>query len=695
MRNYVLDTTLLPKVWITWESKKGGHFDKRNWLNCQTGKKKNTPEPWMYYTREGDLYRYHRDVPDGQIVFGINYSTRDADKIWVAAGSNVRYAYAKYHADIDRLEVAAVGISTKRSEGSRKWHFLGDRFFIGKDKSIINQNGQSVTAHLYLYKDHTAYTPKEFVSMLLRLNTNQNFINEFKRFIGGNCFIIGNGTNVSIEYPWHFMKWFTTSRKVIGKGTQHQLVEELTAIELTDASDFAKKYPIKNVDNAYGYYEIPGIVYFEKVNDEWDVLRAFGRTYTHSIYEKWRVYIDKKDRTRIVSKGSDGWIPSRQEHSYYRYNIVNMDEAIANCNRIKYILTSTDKIDERRTVEFLVTALRFPEIEQIVKLGFATSISGIVTSHTPKADLKDLFGGYYVEKEKNILRKVGMTKYQFDKYMSMADYYKRNALSQMRDFFGNDLSHLDNNSFDKYFNAFGSMSREFWSRRSFAQRLQIDEKRFIKNMVRLYDKNSNVFGILNDTVNAYSYLNAASRPEIDWYFDDVSDLVRAHDALTELRRIEEAERRAMWDLKEAERRKKEDEKREKVDKERKQYEYEDDKYIIRLPKDLNEIIREGNIQHICIGGYTSRHAMGQTNLFFLREKSNPDVPFYAIEMNTYKSIVQIHGSCNKWLGNNPEAIPTVIRWLRKNGISCSDKILTCKAKGYGSVNDYVPMPVVD
>jgi hypothetical protein len=64
-------------------------------------------------------------------------------------------------------------------------------------------------------------------------------------------------------------------------------------------------------------------------------------------------------------------------------------------------------------------------------------------------------------------------------------------------------------------------------------------------------------------------------------------------------------------------------------------------------------------------------------------------------MNNDKQIVQIHGFGNRWLGNNPEAIPTVIRWLRKNGIICKDTILTCTASGYSSVNDYVPMPIVE
>ena len=141
--------------------------------------------------------------------------------------------------------------------------------------------------------------------------------------------------------------------------------------------------------------------------------------------------------------------------------------------------------------------------------------------------------------------------------------------------------------------------------------------------------------------------------------------------------------------------KKEEEKRKKMDKERQKMNYEDDDFIIRLPKDGAEITTEGSKQHICIGGYVSRHSLGHTNLFFLRKKSEPDKPFYAIEMNNDKVITQIHGFGNKWLGNNPEAIPTVVRWLRKNGITCSEHILTCTATGYGSNGHHCPMPKVD
>lgn len=276
-------------------------------------------------------------------------------------------------------------------------------------------------------------------------------------------------------------------------------------------------------------------------------------------------------------------------------------------------------------------------------------------------------------------------------------YYFRNGksrtITKLREIFGNDLSKIDNATFDKYLVGMDTVLATFY--RDIIDTLDVDKAKFWKNLVRLSEKDSTATRIVYDTITSYNALNIGSQPAINWVFDTVSDAVRAHDAIVELKAEQDRERRVMSNVSAAERRKKEDERRAKVDEERKHYEYEDDEFIIRLPKNVQEIVEEGSIQRICIGGYTTRHSVGDTNLFFLRKKDNENAPFYAIEMNNAKNIVQIHGFGNRWLGNNPEAIPTVMRWLRKNGIKCADTILTCKSTGYGSRNDYVPMPVID
>ena len=701
MYNYALDTSLLPEVWLTWVNKSGNVF-----MNGKNGKRQAHPESWMCF----DARRYG-EPDDGKVVCGCYWSTQNKPRILVKSGSNLLYAYAKYHEDIERLEVAVVKYDTTRGEYEHEWKFAGERYFIGKDKSCRLCDGSVYLIGVTkMFDGHPVYSTRGALRLSTRQNFNDNFVAEFKKFIGDNSFLIGNGSSVAIESPWHISKWYESVQRTRSKGKQQKLTDKLTAMPLSDLSWIGLKYPIKQSSSSQ-YYPMRDLVYCEKVNDDWCVLRSFKRLADNDVKEAWRMYICKDGATRIVSRSQNGWIPSKQNRGWYGriYSyLVNEDDAKIICPRIKYILDAPrGKQKDYKEIDFLITALRFPEIEQMCKLGCANSATSIAESNTPKADLKELFGGYYNDKEKNFLRKIGMTKPQLDAYMELNGEYEqrgyvyyewKTALLNMRKMFGNDLSSLDVESFCKYLRAckewriFRSYNNSLLMDRC---NLELDNARFFRNLVRLMGKRNDIFTLVHDAMEAYSNLRNDRRFNVDWYFDDVSDAVRVHDALVELRNAQYAEDRARYSLQEAERQKKEEAKRKKLDETRKVYEYEDENFIIRLPKTANEIVYEGTAQHICIGGYVSRHSVGDTNLFFLRRKSQPDTPFYAIEMNNSNSIVQIHGFGNRWLGNNPEAIPTVIRWLRKHGIKCDNSILTCKATGYGMSREFVPMPVID
>lgn len=693
MKNYKLDATLLPEIWLTWYSKNG-----RIWAN-KNGKRQNHPEYWMYYDNENSMSKRYSGT--SRVPYGCNYSTKNSDKLWINAGSQLYYAYAKYHKDIDRLELAVVKYDTTRGEHKHEWSFAGDRFFVGRDKSIININGEPCDVFNVKPRWYVS-CGNDMIKHILRLPANDHFLQEFKNFIGREYFTIGNGTSVTIKYSWHISKWYQSKQKVRTKGKAQELTDKLVVMPLGEIKGLSYQYRPKLTGDSYGREDvIKDIIYFERINDKWSVLRALVRDQNDELEEAWRVYLNDDGTNRIVAKSDDDWVPSSQPLSWYaraKYYFANPDEAEEKCNRIKYILPLFQE-DEYDFVDKLITTLRFPEIEQLYKMGHKQIANRIADSSTPKAQIKEIFGGYYNDKGNNVLRKVGMTKYQLDAYSKLRNggAYHRNysqVLEKMREIFGNDLSCIDNPTYDKYLNGINEVLSHFWSSR-YVDDLEMDKGRFWKNLVRLGEKNYGVYSVVNDTIQAYHNLNHGTQPAIDWIFDGYSDVIRAHDAIIALKNEQDSERRAYWNMAEAERRKKDEEKRKETDEKRKCYEYADDEFIIRLPKDVNEIVTEGTKQRICIGGYTSRHSKGETNLFFLRRKNDEDTPFYAIEMANNKNIVQIHGFGNKWLGCNPEAIPTVIRWLRKNGIKCSDAILTCKSTGYSSRNDYVPMPVVD
>jgi hypothetical protein len=522
------------------------------------------------------------------------------------------------------------------------------------------------------------------------------FVDEFKKFIGRNYYIIGNGTSERITDVYHFRKWFFSRDKKRTSGKAQRVVDELIKLPLGGLCGLEHKYlPQKHITRWSTTYT-NNVIYYERVNDELSVLRALILDDNGNFDEAWRVYLGDDGMNVFATKVDGDWLSSQQSRGWNfnrEYYFANEQEAINKCDRIKYMSQISSPSDGMRE---LLTTLRFPCIEQLYKLGHAHTALSIARSSTPKAKIKAIFG-HYNEKEKSILRQIGMTKAQLDAYEMKRriqnSYRVVSALSKMREIFGDDLSRIDYDTFTKYLDALTGVLCGFHSDRYLGV-LNVDIGKFWKNVVRLHSKNNFVAQVLSDTINDYNYLDTP-RPNIDWLFDDYSDLVRAHDMVTALKREQDAQRRAYWSMSQEERNRKTEEKRKKVDEGRKHYEYEDEHFIIRLPRDTNEIVEEGTRQSICIGGYTSRHGNGETNLFFLRRKDAENTPFYAIEMNNNKTIVQIHGYCNRWLGNNPEAIPTVVRWLRKHGIQCNQQILTCTATGYGRTNNYIAMPIVD
>lgn len=68
-------------------------------------------------------------------------------------------------------------------------------------------------------------------------------------------------------------------------------------------------------------------------------------------------------------------------------------------------------------------------------------------------------------------------------------------------------------------------------------------------------------------------------------------------------------------------------------------------YEIQLPKNLTEIIREGEMIGHCVGGYTNRVADGTSIILFARKTMDPTTPLATIEINPKtKKVVQYHGN---------------------------------------------------
>lgn len=68
--------------------------------------------------------------------------------------------------------------------------------------------------------------------------------------------------------------------------------------------------------------------------------------------------------------------------------------------------------------------------------------------------------------------------------------------------------------------------------------------------------------------------------------------------------------------------------------------------MIIQPKQLSDIAYEGKVLSHCVGGYAERHAKGALSIMFIRKKSEPDKPYYTMEVSADGKIVQVRGKRN-------------------------------------------------
>ena len=96
---------------------------------------------------------------------------------------------------------------------------------------------------------------------------------------------------------------------------------------------------------------------------------------------------------------------------------------------------------------------------------------------------------------------------------------------------------------------------------------------------------------------------------------------------------------------------------------RKQFTFEDEEYIIRPAKTNQEIVREGQTLHTCVGyaGYSQKMIEGTSYILFLRKKTEPQTPFYTVEITPEYEILQRHGKNNQ----EHEEVREVDRFLKK------------------------------
>ena len=92
-------------------------------------------------------------------------------------------------------------------------------------------------------------------------------------------------------------------------------------------------------------------------------------------------------------------------------------------------------------------------------------------------------------------------------------------------------------------------------------------------------------------------------------------------------------------------------------------EWQHDGLLIRLPVSGDEIIKEGEKLHHCVGGYVDRAADGRTTILFIRRAENPEEPFFTLEwLNNH--VQQCKSKYNLDYFKDPQVKSFVAEWVR-------------------------------
>lgn len=89
----------------------------------------------------------------------------------------------------------------------------------------------------------------------------------------------------------------------------------------------------------------------------------------------------------------------------------------------------------------------------------------------------------------------------------------------------------------------------------------------------------------------------------------------------------------------------------KLRRKRRKLEFSAGDLFIRQPENAAEIIAEGEALSHCVGGYAERHMTGELAIMFLRKRSDPDTPYYTIEVSKDNRLIQCREYKNNWVEN--------------------------------------------
>ena len=320
---------------------------------------------------------------------------------------------------------------------------------------------------------------------------------------------------------------------------------------------------------------------------------------------------------------------NRLQNTFLKYNML---EEYAE-RRKDYLLNACRDImrAEIKMIKYLVCFAKYPQLEMLQKLGHYDVVENLV-----EAGLKSSpFVNWKATSTHEFFK---MSKHEYKEFVvaggRLENLEERAALSKA----------ILNPSWEivaKYIRICGSYTR-ISDVVNFMEKCNLPIKEGLDYIIKQYSK-YNYFSIWEALHEYEDYYRMAAALQYDLqnpivYFP--KNLREAHDNANRNHQI-------LLEQRAAEKNRKILEEYKKIHiKYVRKYEFTDGEFSIIVPKNMEEIIREGKLQQHCVGGYAERHRKGVLTICFLRLNTDIETPLYTIEMHGDR-LQQVQGKGNR------------------------------------------------
>lgn len=345
-------------------------------------------------------------------------------------------------------------------------------------------------------------------------------------------------------------------------------------------------------------------------------------------WEKRSIYRHEKWSTEFVRMKSENepifGSVFGGDYDINEYLMINRDEISKTCIRYCQHETYFEKFGLERPITFFCMAAKHPNMEYIIKTGFDELIRYMINGRTgfrinwKSNDVKEMLQLNRAEMKMNALKDPN-TYMQYKRVRTMVPNKTPEAILNIVYRYGN---YLDD-----------AIEIHRNTGISFEHILRYAEHQNI---------NYGFFGLWRDYIKECRYLQYDLR---DTAITMPKDISKAHTRTSKI----------VSDLKEIERKKDKKQKAAEMEiKMKARYEklmaqgilFEYGGLKIVIPKEYQEIVAEGRALGHCVGGYAARHADGALNILFIRRITDPETPYYTIEVSKEKKIIQCRGHHN-------------------------------------------------